>query len=107
MNCIIGFRKDYTAEPVVSGITTNQELFTPLHFGTSESTDFAPSTSELFSFGYDYFALALCMATSVVFSFVYLLTMYSEKATQRKLLFGILIAIQISVTLAFLSMSLF
>jgi NADH:ubiquinone oxidoreductase subunit 4 (subunit M) len=61
---------------------------------------------EIFTFGYDYFALIMCIMTSLIFSFVFLVSIYQPRIGKKKLFFVNLLAVELSALGAFLSLNL-
>lgn len=78
-------------------------MLTRLVFGPYSITDLVSLKTEMLSFGYDYFTLLLCTMTAVIFSFVYLISIYNPNLHDKKLFFILLAMIEILTLMAFLS----
>lgn len=61
---------------------------------------------DIFTFGYDYYALLMCALTSVIFSLVYLHAILHKDIQEKKLYLILLLLVQVSTTGAFLSLNL-
>lgn len=111
LNLIMDYRANAAISLNASGkVKSGQFIFEPvsiLDFDYFCLFDRFPFFKELIgkslTLGYDYFSLVLCLMTSVVFSFVFLISLFNKRIKSKTLFFLILLVVELLTLLTFLS----
>lgn len=99
-------RKIYTGDTIFTSFSVAIDTVWFNVIGENFSKFLPAFSSGIFTFGYDYFAIILCTATALIFSLIFLTSLFFANLNRKRYFFTNLLVIEICVLFAFLNLNL-